>query len=603
MTSTSESKPIAAQPPQKPINRSQVRVSGSRLVLVWVLIVLGQLGLVARLIYLQVFQAPVLGEKAQQQQQFPLQALIGRRPIVDRSGNVLAMDEPDFTLFAHPYLFNQPGDEIAGRLAPILNRPAADLVKLFQTAESGIPVAYELTQEETDQIKGLQLDGLELIQQWQRDYPQQALTSELIGYVGTEHQGQAGLEYSQDKLLEPLMRSGKLSQDFFGDALPALAPPELLKTDDLSLKLTLDIRLQRVAREALRKQLQEFKALRGTVMVMNVHNGDLEAFVSEPSYDPAQYYKADPALFKNWAVSDLYEPGSTFKPINVAIALETGSVQAKSIFNDEGRIFVGGWPIQNNDFDGTGGRGPMSVTQILEKSSNVGMVHIMQQVKPALYYDWLKRLGIGEMVNTDLPFETPGQFKPKSQFVEYPIEPATTAFGQGFSVTPIQMAQLHAAIANGGKLVTPHLVQGLIDPGGERVKQVSSPKPKPVFSPATSQTVLRMMGSVVQNGTGQAAQIPGYRLGGKTGTAQKAAAGGGYSSARITSFVALFPLEDPRYVVLAVVDEPQGGNAYGSTVAAPVVKSVLESLIAIAGIPPSHPQELEKTKPAESPQP
>ncbi len=599
---TSKSKPIVVQPPQKPTKRSQVKVSASRLIVTWVILVLGQLGLVARLVYLQVLQGPVLREKARQQQLFPLQALIGRRPIVDRSGNVLAMDEPDFTLFAHPYLFNQSGDQVAAQLAPILNRPAADLVKLFQTAESGIPVAYELSQAESDKIKGLQLDGLELTQQWQRDYPQQALTSELIGYVGTEHQGQAGLEYSQNNLLEPSMRSGQLSQDFFGDALPDLAPPALLKTDDLSLKLTLDIRLQRVAREALRKQLQEFKALRGTVMVMDVRDGALEAFVSEPAYDPAQYYKADPALFKNWAVSDLYEPGSTFKPINVAIALETGSVKANNIFTDQGRIFVGGWPIQNNDFDGAGGNGPLSVTQILEKSSNVGMVHIMQQVKPALYYDWLKRLGIGEMVNTDLPFETPGQFKPKSQFVEYPIEPATTAFGQGFSVTPIQMAQLHAVIANGGKLVTPHIVQGLIDPSGELVKQAPTPKPKSVFSPATAQTVQRMMGSVVQNGTGKAAQIPGYRLGGKTGTAQKAAAGGGYSSARITSFVALFPLENPRYVVLAVVDEPQGGNAFGSTVAAPVVKSVIESLIAIAGISPSHPQELEKAKTA-SPQP
>lgn len=595
--STSPPSPTTAVSKPSSPRRSRVRVSVSRLALVWVLLFLGQLGLAGRLVYLQVIQAPALKEKARQQQRVPLGSLIGRRPIVDRNGNVLALDKPTFTLFAHPFLFQEPPEQVAAQLAPILNRPVADLARQLRAGESGIPVAYELSEASADQVRKLWLDGLELIQQWQRTYPQQGLTSELIGYVNTGHQGQAGLEYSQTALLEPPIRKGQLFQDGYGQTLPKQTPTSLVRPDDLRLQLTLDLRLQRAARTALHQKLQQYKARRGTVVVMDAQDGALLAFVSEPSYDPDLYYEADPSLFKNWAVSDLYEPGSTFKPINVAIALETGEVQPKSIFNDEGRIFVGGWPIQNNDYSYTGARGPMSVTQILEKSSNVGMVHIMQAVKPETYYDWLRRLGIGEVLNTDLPFATPGQFKDKAQFVDYPIEPATTAFGQGFSVTPLQMAQLHGTIANGGKLVSPHMVRGLVDPSGKLVKSMDTPLPKPVFSSETSAAVLQMMGSVVQNGTGKPAQIPGYRLAGKTGTAQKAV-GGTYSNARITSFVSLFPLESPRYVVLAVVDEPKGDDAYGSTVAAPVVKSVLEALIAIQGIPPSHPEELTKAKKA-----
>jgi cell division protein FtsI (penicillin-binding protein 3) len=596
-SSTSQQASAAPERLQGRPRRFRVRVSASRLAIVCGLLLLAQVGLAARLVYLQVYQGSALHERARQQQLVPLRSLIGRRPIIDRNGNVLALDKPTFTLFVHPFLLKEPVDQVAGRLAPLLEQSAADLVKTMQSAESGIPLAYNLSEDTADQVKRLWLDGIELIQQWQRTYPQQGLTSELVGYVNTEHQGQAGLEYSQQVLLEPPLRSGLLFQDGYGQTLPKQVPNSLVRPDDLRLQLTLDLRLQRAARTALQQKLQQYKALRGTVIAMDVQDGSLLALVSEPSYDPDRYYEADPSLFKNWAVSDLYEPGSTFKPINVAIALEAGGIEPDSVFNDEGRITVGGWPIQNNDYSYTGARGPMNITQILEKSSNVGMVHMMNQVKPGTYYDWLRRLGIGEMVNTDLPFATPGQFKDKAQFVEYPIEPATTAFGQGFSVTPLQMAQLHATLANDGKLVSPHIVRGLVDPTGKLTKPATHPQPKTVFSSETAQAVLKMMGSVVENGTGKPAQVPGYRLGGKTGTAQKAA-GGTYTYARITSFVSLFPLESPRYVILAVVDEPKGDDAYGSTVAAPIVKSVIDALIVTQGIPPSHPSELEKAKKA-----
>jgi len=560
-----------------------------RLLLVWVLLILGELGLASRLIYLQAISAESLKEKAQAQQLRPLRPFSARRPIVDRNGEVLAIDQSANTLYIHPFLFKQSPEAIAQQLAPLLKRSPADLTRLFKTADSGILTARALSDEVADQIKGLQIDGVDLQQQRQRLYPQKELTASVTGYVNTEHEGQAGVEYSQQKRLEPLSRSAKISHDGQGLLMPDRVPVGFLQSDDLRLQLTLDTRLQRAARAALQQKLSQYRALRGTVIVMDVRDGSLRALVSEPSYNPNRYYEANPERFKNWALSDLYEPGSTFKPINVAIALETGTIQPNSTFYDEGQVSVGGWPIHNNASSAP--RGLLNISQILEQSSNVGMVHIIEQMKPTVYYDWLTRLGIGGVVDSDLPFETAGQFKGREQFTSYPIEPATTSFGQGFSVTPLQMAQLHAILANGGKLVTPHVVQGLFTQSGEMAWRPSLPVRR-VISTDTADTVVSMMGNVVARGTGKPAQIPGYRLGGKTGTAQKAA-GGYYQSARITSFVGIFPLESPQYVVLAVVDEPKGDDAYGSTVAAPIVKAVVETLITLEGIPPSHPLELQ----------
>jgi cell division protein FtsI (penicillin-binding protein 3) len=565
----------------------------TRLILVALILVAGQIGVLARLAFLQVYQAKELKTLARQQQQNRLTAPMARYSITDRRNHLLAADRVTYSLFVHPYMFKQPPSRVAAQLAPIVDKQPAALEQLFKTARSGIRVADALSEQDHSKILALRLDGIDLDQTWERIYPQQELAADIVGYVDREHRGQAGLEYSQEKLLRIPLRPQFLSRDGEGLPLPELAPSN--PTDlsrNLSLRLTLDNRLQRVTRVALQQQVQKYQALRGTTIVMDVRDGSLLALVSEPSFNPTEYYKANPALFRNWAVSDLYEPGSTFKPVNVAIALEHKAARADDAFYDEGKIFVGGWPIQNNDFSSAGGRGSLSLSQILGYSSNVGMVHLMQQLKPSVYYSTLERLGLGKLTGTDLAFETPAQLKPRDQFVNYPIEPATTAFGQGFSLTPIQMAQLLATLANGGKLVTPHVIQGMYDRSGKLVKPFKLAAPRQVFSEQTTRQVLDMMGYVVANGTGKPASISGYRLAGKTGTAQKATLGG-YSSSRITSFIGLFPLESPRYLVFTVVDEPKGDDAYGSTVAVPVVKSVLESLITIEGIPPSHLEELK----------
>ena len=564
-----------------------------RTVLIWMILALSMIGLIVRLVFLQVVTSSELLEKARRQQMFTLRPFIPRRTITDRKGAVLALDRPVYTLFAHPNLYKEKPEVIAEKLAPILKRPADKLLSILSRDTTSTQVEYWLSEENADRIFNLRLDGLDLVQQRHRLYPQQDLAAEILGYVNVDHRGQAGIELSQEKLLERTDQAPSVTQDGTGKLIPNRIPAGMLQSDRTSLQMTIDSRIQRTARQILKQQMVKFGAKRGSVIVMDARDGGLLTLVTEPTYDPNRYYESDVKLFKNWAVSDLYEPGSTFKPLNVAIALEAGAIQPDTVFNDEGALTIGGWPVANFDYDQVGAVGPLSISQILERSSNVGMVHIVQRMKPSVYYGWLERIGLGDISGIDLPSETPSTLKPQEQFLEYVIEPATTSFGQGFSLTPVQMVQLQGILASGGKLLTPHVVKGLINEEGEEYYQPKLATPRQVISPATAQRVVEMMTNVVEKGIGLPARIPGYRIAGKTGTAQKAlTTGGGYSNAKITSFVGIFPAKEPRYVVMAVIDEPVGDDAFGSTVAAPIVKTVIEDIIVSEGIPPSHPEEV-----------
>jgi cell division protein FtsI (penicillin-binding protein 3) len=269
----------------------------------------------------------------------------------------------------------------------------------------------------------------------------------------------------------------------------------------------------------------------------------------------------------------------------VAIALENGAIKPDDTFNDPGTIKVADRTIKNAERNGYR---RINIAQILQTSSNVGMVQIIQRMRPTLYYNWLEKVGLGQKVDTDLPFEVGGRLKSQEEFLSSTIEPATTSFGQGFSLTPLQLVQMHGALANGGRLVTPHVVQGLIDSQGKIHYSPTLPRPRQIFSSTTAQKVVDMMETVVSQGTGKGSKINGYSIAGKTGTAQKASPNGGYiPGARITSFVGIVPAEAPRYVVLAIVDEPKGENAYGGTVAAPIVRAVMEVLIPLQKISPT----------------
>ncbi|MEH2038063.1 MAG: penicillin-binding protein 2 [Nostoc sp.] len=575
--------------------QDQTSNTKSRLFIVWGILMVSGLGLTVNLYNLQIVKGPKLTEYARNQQMVSVRPFMPRRPVVDRNSDLLAIDRPVYTLYAHPKLFDKSNEDMAERLAPILAKDTAELVKTFQSKRSGIILAPALPEEIIDRVISLRLNGLEWTQKYSRFYPPDDLVADVVGYVNVDRRGQAGVEYSQEKLLERPVQTVRLSRSGNGVLMPDRAPEGFLHFDDLRLQLTIDSRLQRIARIALKQQMEKFDAKRGAVIVMDALDGSLLALVSQPTYNPNEYAKANISLFKNWTVADLYEPGSTFKPLNVAIALENGIIKPDDMFNDSGSIRVANYTIKNAM---NNGNGRISIAQILQYSSNIGMVQIIQRLKPSIYYNWLERLGLGQKVDTDLPFEVGGRLKSQEEFIASPIEAATTSFGQGFSMTPLQLVQMHGALANGGKLVTPHVVRGLIDSKGQMHDSPTHTIPRQIFSTATTQKVVEMMETVVTQGSGKPAQIPGYRIAGKTGTAQKASPNGGYiKGARMTSFVAILPVESPRYVVFALVDEPKGESAYGSTVAAPIVKSVIEALIPLEQIPPSKAIEEQKGVP------
>jgi cell division protein FtsI (penicillin-binding protein 3) len=570
----------------------------NRLLLVWGLLVFASLGLMIKLFTIQIVEGSNLQRIAQSRQQTSQRPFVPRRPIVDRYGDVMAADQPSYTIYAHPRLFKQDKTvidkaETAEALAPILQMSPTVLLAKFEKQASGVLLGTRLSQEVRDRIVALKNDGLEIqqsMQDYRRIYPQEDMAAEVLGYVDLSYNAQAGVERSQQQLLKREVREFHFSRSANGGILPDYVTEDFLRNDDLKLKLTLDMRLQRVARKALRAQRAKWKGKRGTVIVMDADSGAIRAMVVEPTFNPNKYNDPSyqPAIFRNWAVADLYEPGSTFKPLNVAIALENKAITPQTLFNDGGAVTVGIHTIRNSDKKG---HGSIDASQVLQYSSNVGMVEMMSRLKPDLYYNWLERLELGHKVGIDIPFEAQGTLKNRSEFLKSPIEPATTAFGQGLSMTPIQLVTMTGALANGGKLVRPYVVEGLFDSNGIRRNAEERPAPRQIFSPETSEAVLKMMQSVVEKGTGANAKVAGFEIAGKTGTAQKASSGGGYQkNAKITSFIGVLPVNSKhRYVVFAAMDEPQSGTqgeAFGGTVAAPIVKEVMDSLILLEKLTP-----------------
>ena len=567
-------------------------LSNYRFRIVFLILLFGLGGLFFRIGWLQLFQANQLKAKAravQTERKIPLGT---RRSIVDRNGKLIAIDEKRFKLWAHPRYFHFPGDsygtvrkpvEVAKRLSLPLSKSVSEILQEIGNYSSGVKLAEGLTQEKANEIKKLGISGIDLEAYPQRLYPHGSLFANVVGFLDLDRRPQAGLELSLDKKLRRLEKSSFLRKGADGTPLPVGVQRGVFEEDQLNLQLTLDVRLQEVAVKEISKQVKKWNAKKGVVIVMDIETGELLALASTPSYDPNKYWDYSPSLFKEWSVQELFEPGSTFKPINLALALEEGVISPNGEVNDNGLITVGGWPLSNWD---RRPNGVLTFPEVLQVSSNVGMVKIMNKLDASNYWQWLRRLGIDEIPETDLPGAVSGQIKPKQIFINQPIEPAVASFGQGFSITPLKLAQLHALIANGGKLVTPHITKGL---KGDYESYLNTiPASKQVLSPEVTNTVLKWMETVVSfyKENGIEANVRGYRIGGKTGTAQKSQDGRNYDS-KICSFVASLPIEDPRYVVLAVIDEPRKQNAYGATVALPVAKKIIETLLVIEKIPPA----------------
>ena len=530
-----------------------------RLILVWLVLITGSSGLAWRLYKLQIIQEVTyqvtqineekdekitktirvnLPKRAQQQQTSSFRPYIPRRSVVDAHGNVIGLDRVVYNVYIHPIITQKDEDLIeeaqdkqqnwnnllAEKLAVILtDKNKNQVIKLLNSKNTGVVLAKNISEEQANRIKKLKLDGVDFERRYTRFYPQGELFADVIGYVNSDHIGQAGVEYSQEDLLErdlselEIQAMATVRRDGQGAFIPHSLPEGIVKLDDLQLQLTLDLRLQRAVRDSLREQIAKFKAKRGVTIVMDVDNGEIVALACEPTFDPNKYFNYDYALFKNWAVTDSYEPGSTFKPINVAIALDEGVINPNAIVLDAPSVHIDGWPIANASKRGLGW---VSITRVLEVSSNTGMIHTMQKINKTKYYQRLDELGLDKLMGVDMPFEANGYLKSKDIFTARQIEPAVSSFGQGLSLTPLKLVQLHAALANGGTLVTPHVVRGLINAQGE-LESKSQLKTKKIFSENSALSVVKMMQSVVANGSGKAAITDGYYVGGENGYCPK----------------------------------------------------------------------------------
>ena len=463
----------SANPPRPGARRQRRRVvplepvPPGRMRAVFALLCLGLVGLMGRMAWLQVFQATELEARARSVQTQRTKPLGTRRPIVDRTGRLVALDEERYRLWLHPRYFNLPGDaptlirppaDVAARLAPLLSLTEQEILKRMGDRPSGIKLIEGLDPETASRIRSAGISGVDLESYPHRVYPQGDLFANVVGFLNQDREPQAGLEQSRDDELQRHEQARSLRRGADGTPLPDNLDAGVFFGDDLRLQLTLDARLQAVAAKALAAQIKTWKAEKGVAIVMDVTNGELLALASVPTYDPNSYWSFPAGRFREWSVQDLYEPGSTFKPINLALALQEDAIQTTGRVNDSGSVTIGGWPINNHD---RRANGLIDFATVLQVSSNVGMVQAMRNLPSSTYWDWLSRLGLDARPDTDLPGAVAGQLKTKEQFTTQPIEPATASFGQGFSLTPLKLVQLHALLANGGRLVSPHITRGL----------------------------------------------------------------------------------------------------------------------------------------------
>ncbi len=581
--------------PLSPIPTYRLKITFSALCLIL-------FALMGRVAYLQLIQGFVLETRARDNQTKKVEPIGKRRSIVDRRGRLLAFDEKRYRLYVDPGRFKFPGDkkglfrkpeEVADKLHGLLPISKGSLIQSFYQQQPGVSVKLmeDVKSETATKIRELRIDGIDLEPYPQRVYPQEDLFSNLLGFLDYDRVPQAGLELSFDQQLsfKEKTRSYRFGRD--GTPLPNDIESGVFAVDNAQLNLTLDARLQEIALNALKEQLREWKAKKGVAIVMNVENGELLALASAPTYDPNRYWRYPASFYKEWSVQELFEPGSTFKPINLALALQEKVIEVDGNVYDSGVVNVGGWPLTNWNKEPNG---LLNYAEVLQVSSNVAMVNIMKKLSPSKHWDWLNKLGLDQTLDTDLPGFVPGSIKEKEIFVKQPIHQAVASYGQGFSLTPLKLAQLHALIANGGKLVHPHIKKNWAN----ELRVPKNKQEKNLFSPEVTKTVLAWMESVVEEGSGKGVKISNYRIGGKTGTADQTEDGKNYNS-KICSFVAILPIEKPKYVVLVAINGPKKSYAYGSTVAVPVAKKIIESLIVIEKLQPLNQEtnfSLEKPK-------
>ena len=569
--------------------RTFARVSPLRVKSVFYAFLLTAAYLVWRLYAVQVLHGPAYAREALAQRSNLVEVFARRGSILDRNGNVLVRSLPSESVYAVPRDIADP-DATAAKLQSILGKlDPATLAALHDKKSWFVWIARKVPHDQIERVRALDVAGVALKEEesGQRVDPAGRLAATVLGFVGTDENGLDGLEYSQDALLRGRSGSVMLETDEFGRPIPfgrerVVTPAQPGST----IELTIDSYLQFVAERALAKQVATFHALDGTAIVMDPYTGDVLALANEPTFDPNRFWKYADAQRRDRAVMDAYEPGSTYKLVTAAAALESHKVSVTTRFPAHDRLEVGGRIIHNAEdgfMAGTGGS--EALAQIIEFSHNVGAAEVGMSIGAKTFYAMERRAGFGDPTGIELPGENPGIVPPPRDWSAPSL--ATMSFGQGVSVTPIAMARYYCAIANGGLLMQPHVIRAVYDQQGKLVENVAPHVVRRVFSRQTADALRGFLRLVVLHGTGDpTAQIPGYSTAGKTGTAEMVVDGAYRSGYYAASFIGMVPYEHPRYLVYVKIERPIG-SYYGSVVAAPAFAEISRAAMLHAGVLPA----------------
>ncbi len=570
---------------------------------IFVLVILIILGLVIRLGYLQITRGEELRKGALEQWTRGVTLKSKRGIIYDRNGKKLAVSQSASTVWASPKdIKESQAKGVAKELARVLKLDEEKVYGQIREEVSNKKIKQWITKEEADNLRKLNLSGISVVDDNKRYYPYGQFAPYVLGFTDIDNNGLDGIENTYDKYLAGTPGKWIKTTDGPGGQLPFDGERIYESSDGSGVVLTIDETIQNFAEKAAEKSLAKTKAKNISIIIMEPDSGDILAMVNKPDYDPNSPRQAPNEatqeewdklesdelqnkwynMWRNFSISDIYEPGSTFKAITTAIAIEENIAQPDTNYFCNGSINVQGTKLRCSSWYDP--HGAQTFTQGLNSSCNIVFVDTARKIGKEQFYRYIKAFGFGENTGIDLNGEQAGII-PINTDVIRDVNLATMSYGHGIAVTPLQLVNAFSAIANGGNLMKPRLVKQVIDLEGNLIEEYKPEIRRKVISKSTSEKTLKMLESVVLNGTGSSAYIPGFRVGGKTGTAEKVIDGRYAKGKYIGSFGAIAPVDDPKIAILVVVDEPEG-QYYGGSVAAPVANEIIEDTLNYLEVPP-----------------
>jgi Cell division protein FtsI/penicillin-binding protein 2 len=559
---------------------------------VWAVIVviaLGGFAIVARLVQLQILDHPQYAEAAKLMH-ISQETIFDRRgALLDRNGYPLAASQDAYNVMVERNAWSDPvaARNAANSLSKATGVPAQTMLDIVNSVDVfEVPVAKGLNYDKAVAVRALNLTGVRLLDSPVRTYPEGSIAPQLLGFIGQDGNGLTGLEADLNNVLGGASGSLTYERDAAGQELALGNRTETPPQPGSNVVLTIDRYVQQVAEQELQKAIDLHKASGGSVVVVQPKTGQILAMASSPTFDvtnPDLSNASNEAAFRNRAVTDTYEPGSVFKLFTMATALDLSVVTPDTHWYDSGEVTYGNWTIRNWDLSANGDQ---TVQDLLTKSLNTGAAWLSGLCGPDNFYNYVQAFGFGAPPGSGLSGEAAGDVHtPQNDPADWgPLELATNSFGQGITVSPLQLAMGVSAIANGGTLLKPQFVKEI--DGAAGAQPVQPEAVRQVITPGTSRTLLNMMGVVADSISTYLLNVPGYQVGGKTGTAQVADPNGGYKpNTYISSFAGVVPLQDPQLVVIVKVDEAKDGLT-GSAVAAPVFSAIANKVLPYLNIPP-----------------